>query len=615
MRLDPFLKDVFDEKINLNVCTLVPKVGKSNAIRIKRGFKPIEKTSSSPSDVIITELIVRDQPIPIAMKIFLDVSTRFNYGIYQEIGGLKYEIDIYKYITKTILAPEKSPNFIGLIGHGECAVSAIRRVISIKNLVKYSYDLRSDNVCISMTNAIKESFKFYMFKQVQQEDIDSIMFQLLYALALLEEHKILHNDLHPDNMRVDKLSAPVNLCFTVNDTRGTIKYQFTTSYILYIYDWDFSYCKEIGTNPKLSPDFRDQYMRPTEFVPRSDLRQVIHGLTYDPNDQFDKFDKYRSHASDWRYEEYVLTNIQRHNLYMFRNYRRCFRDNVFMTRHDINRVFGTDFLKQHLNNVYACAFEVENHTIKPIISDTYGVMVIEKGKHPVDILQDEFKNYTNLPDPDGTVWCYSNTFSSTEDPDDENVRDIDYPDYLREKLLEQEEKHYVSISIAPTKQVVDVAMELCERMKRLSYATRYNAICIFQRCIANITDADIKPKQYALASYAVALILTDSFNQPHIDELGGVREDKTLIDKIFNEFPNLGASPTPLQFIDLNYNINDVSKCTQCANLTLTHYVFGRFKPSEIANVILKVDGTLSRELTHNENRCLKMLQHVINNL
>lgn len=627
MRIDPFLLSAFDEEINLDVCTLASEAGaNTGAIHIQRRT-PIEKKSSSPSDVVITELIVENRSIPIAMKMFLDYPNRSVIELYQSISGLKYEIDVYKYITQNILVYEQSPNFIGLIGHGECKMTNVEHIVNIENLKRYCSGLCTDTVYISMTNAVRTSFLAYLLNENQwtPEDCDSIMFQVLYALAVLEKHKLLHNDLHTGNIRLERLSNPVNLCFDANGTT----YQFNTKYIIYIYDWDLAYCKELGNNPKLSPPMRDLHMRANTFIPRNDLRLFLFSLRLsDTHRRFDRFYRYLP-AIDWSRQYYRLNDIQIRNVQIFREYQCCHKHYMFMTRKQMNSVFGTAFLKQNLDKVYSCSFYPESHCIIKPITDVSGPLVVERGPHPLEILQTEFKEYVVQQGAE----CYSNDFSPPTDVEDVWKEVTDYSNTIRKKLLDQEEKNYI-IVLEPsinsesereqyqrlTNRLVRTIDWLCRVRWNTSSIIQYNMVYIVRRFLEIITTEQ-EFTGYVLASYAISCILAgeavpfDKLAQASVSAgTQSITEVQlmNLVDDIFERFPDLALSPTSSQFIDLQYALNDRLRCRFCAKLTLHHYEFGQFKPSEIANAVLSLDSGDASRLTVNENRCLEMLTPIV---
>lgn len=499
-----------------------------------------------------------------------------------------------------ILVPEKSPNFIGLIGYGECKTETVKDFINIDNLVGYCQGLCSDKVYISITNAIGQSFQDYLDTNVlSQNDWDAVMFQLLYALSILEEHKIMHNDMHIGNIRLDYLKKPVNLCFTINN----VKYQFTTNYILYLYDWDYSYCKEVGDNLKLNPNLRDMFAISNAFVPCSDLHCVMNTLNH-----YNQFEKISLHmGSSLSSRVYFLDEFQLKNLKMFREYKNSFRNFQFMTRDDMNRVFGTDFFKANFDTLHACSFFKDG-------AQSISVDIVIKGKHPLEILQREFVSYANQPDPAGTVWCYSNDFMSIKETNDVFVKITDYSDYIRDKLLKQEEKNYI-VTFGTT-DLTRVTSLLCSKVfnSETSDLIKYNMFYILRLVLSrNNIRADLNG--YALASYVVALILfkTDVRYTFPIAEFNIDSPTKLMkiVNDIFNQFPNLAPSPTSSQFINLHYKLNDSVKCYYHARLTLLYCEFGQFKPSEIANAVLKLDGTI-QDLTPREARCLELLEPII---
>ena len=73
----------------------------------------------------------------------------------------------------------------------------------------------------------------------------------MFALSVMEKLKIMHNDLHGNNILVMTLPTPVKMIFKNRDKTWLIE----TKYIPYIFDWDFSYSPDLGPNPKIIPEY------------------------------------------------------------------------------------------------------------------------------------------------------------------------------------------------------------------------------------------------------------------------------------------------------------------------------------------------------------------------
>jgi len=110
------------------------------------------------------------------------------------------------------------------------------------------------------------------------EDCDSILFQILYALLQMQYLRVMHNDLHFLNMLVQELPE------TVSDTYDVLgkTYRVPVKYRVYIFDWDMAYSEELGPNKKL-----DEYMCPdlgicNKFTPKRDLYTILCSIITTP---------------------------------------------------------------------------------------------------------------------------------------------------------------------------------------------------------------------------------------------------------------------------------------------------------------------------------------------
>ena len=169
---------------------------------------------------------------------------------------LKYEVKMYKYITDTLIKTNVAPNFIGYIGYGECSIrniqpSVVLELRKILGLKKYGIDeekidFNSLKVGVLLTYRPKnvETFGTFLTKSITYEQYYKVLFQLFYSLFVMQKYEIAHNDLHRDNILVETVPHPILLSYKMGD----FVFEFETDYILYIFDWDRGYCKEVGDN-------------------------------------------------------------------------------------------------------------------------------------------------------------------------------------------------------------------------------------------------------------------------------------------------------------------------------------------------------------------------------
>jgi hypothetical protein len=99
-----------------------------------------------------------------------------------------------------------------------------------------------------MLEYIENSFTFYKFvidtDKYSTEDVWKSLLQIAIACYVLYINKTNHNDLHTNNILIQKLSSPEMFEYKLNGK----KYKIYTKYIPLIYDYDVSYCENLGKN-------------------------------------------------------------------------------------------------------------------------------------------------------------------------------------------------------------------------------------------------------------------------------------------------------------------------------------------------------------------------------
>jgi len=210
------------------------------------------KNSASPSETAFSSIALTalgKMNLPIALKIFEDKDNDKN------ILGLKYEMKIYKRIIENIILRNQSPNFVGYIASACCK----------KDTGLYAdvaEELYAKDYCILVTEKVGNGkyfgfdgyfpveFLMNLYPDLETEDKKAVLFQICYSLELIQRYGIVHNDFHANNVLVMILPRPVTMGFNIGDR----KFQITTKYIPYLFDWDAAYCEVFGPNPKLETE-------------------------------------------------------------------------------------------------------------------------------------------------------------------------------------------------------------------------------------------------------------------------------------------------------------------------------------------------------------------------
>jgi len=226
-------------------------------------WKVVKKEFSSSQSMLFESILKIDTEInvPIFLKVFekpTDSSTSFEL-----LEPLKYETRVYKQILDEIILTYESWNFSIFISAGCCASSRIlRKHIELDSFQQFD----KNGACVLATEKIGSGLRFgfpgnypvrtlnHVVKKKGRIPVD-IMFQIVYSLEVLFRHKIVHNDLHLDNILVIFLPTPIKMGFIV-DKRY---YILETSRIPIIYDFDFSYSEKLGNNPKMEGIDKDRF--------------------------------------------------------------------------------------------------------------------------------------------------------------------------------------------------------------------------------------------------------------------------------------------------------------------------------------------------------------------
>ena len=271
------IKGISERKIPINVCELNKQLKDS---------KLLPKESASPSEVIFAKLLLDQitgnrRLIPVALKMWLNIPENIAkrahdiQDIVKDTYGLDYEVKVYRQIINKILTENYSPNFISYVGYGNCSMYNKNNELHISsflsgaqvNNIKKGFDnayipgiWKNRDVGVSMLLLEKveargptmtlHSFIRNMDEKTEQTEYPKVLFQIVYSLAVMAKFKLVHNDLHSDNILVVDHIDPVASVFKV----GKHKFLIKSRYVPYIFDWDFAYSPLLGDNGKIKDD-------------------------------------------------------------------------------------------------------------------------------------------------------------------------------------------------------------------------------------------------------------------------------------------------------------------------------------------------------------------------
>ena len=281
---------------NFNLCEL------SNYIS---NIKGLSSNSSSPSDTWIVkfkeDITYKNKPINYGfLKIFIDASNLnfTNKTTLEATLGLKYELDLYKTIINHLVTYNICPNFLQCLAIGnKCSFEDLLKILK-GNLYDMSYSrlltndeckynlnrnmnymirakskrpaIQSNEPLVITSNPIDYSTRPFKFNMMLLENMEdnmtlhrwlstynrreydveflNVLFQISVACYAMSLSKMVHNDLHDNNIFIKDLGVEKYFLYNIDDKKIVIK----TRYVPLIYDFDRGYQQKLGSNPSIT---------------------------------------------------------------------------------------------------------------------------------------------------------------------------------------------------------------------------------------------------------------------------------------------------------------------------------------------------------------------------
>lgn len=285
-------------KLKFNVCEISKDAGLSFESHMY-------KQSASDSEVFFASLLQAPNSEKVAIKVWVDWG-RLSQDEFDQLitaNGLdmddarnnalsmNYEKSVYEMVTEMFLKPGYSNNFIPFIAFATCSydniLASIDRDPKFKSLHKklnrkefrnFSSVLGLNFLVTGTGKRMVPLFDLLDRNLIKRElglnekkEIRSIIFQVLYALYLMQRVELIHNDFHLGNILIEILDSATDVTI-LNAT-------FRTRLIPRIFDWDLSYCSQLGDNPKFNDRWADYMHLGNHFRKGSDYYQFICGLS------------------------------------------------------------------------------------------------------------------------------------------------------------------------------------------------------------------------------------------------------------------------------------------------------------------------------------------------
>ena len=257
------LKGISERKISLSLCEMI----NDRKIKVKNN----ESGVGSGSEILFADLLCKNNKnFPVILKIWLNIpgdededKENYNYKAKRNRYGLRYEVNVYRKIIKTILIDKYSPNFVSYIGYAECPFQGEETLnkMQISGMEKYwvirhmkciygEKFLSTPGITISMlmTERIKNTTSIRDFLQETNErEKEKVIFMVIFSIAVMRQFRLNHHDLHYNNILLSVKEKEQKSYYRV----GKKVFLISTKFIPYLYDWDIAFAKSLGPNKKL----------------------------------------------------------------------------------------------------------------------------------------------------------------------------------------------------------------------------------------------------------------------------------------------------------------------------------------------------------------------------
>lgn len=291
-----------------------------------KAIKGLQSNSSSPADNWVIEFIDNvHYNGKIHKKAFLKIFVNHNTVKYStkypefllKLKALNYEINIYTKVINPLINNNICPNFIKNLGNSlNCTYNDLLDIIknklsfegvllkdyehaqvlkrnisyillqqpkrpsindnksygyskdfSLYDEIKYCIILNEDSDSPVLSRWVRNNSKLSTFL----EELWNIIFQICVGCYAMSLSKLVHNDLHHDNIFIKDLGESVYMNYIINGKSMLIK----TRYQPLIYDFDRSYSEMYGENELLNGYFYDLHSQCNIFIENKDIIKIL----------------------------------------------------------------------------------------------------------------------------------------------------------------------------------------------------------------------------------------------------------------------------------------------------------------------------------------------------
>lgn len=223
---------------------------------------------------------------PVAFKFFVEYTPAPQITEYAEANEqcakMKYEQLVYQAITRasvnntvTFVAAVRLDYSLAKNNLSAETLNALQLVIpsALVSYIKYIH------VTIMERRPMADSFDHILSKIASSTNalqLKSLLWQIVFTLAVLTQHQIQHNDLHYGNILVDQKPVESSITYSLPTTGQKYKVDVGKYGKILLFDWDFSYSATSGHNVSLDNYYCQQSGICNSVNPRFDLFTILY---------------------------------------------------------------------------------------------------------------------------------------------------------------------------------------------------------------------------------------------------------------------------------------------------------------------------------------------------
>ena len=233
--------------------------------------------------------------LPVAFKFFLEYAPAPHVPEYNEANEqcakMKYEAIIYQALSKTninnlvaYVASTRLPWASAKTLLPAAVLQALQLVIP-STLIQF---IKFVHISVMERRLHATGFdKVLIQPSMDNARLKALVWQIVFTLAVLNQHHIQHNDLHYGNILVDGKPDEQAITYHLGVSKYKVDVQRYGKVLLF--DWDFGYCTKCGHNVALDNYYCQQSGICNTDNPRFDLYTILHYISQPTDKEFNAF--------------------------------------------------------------------------------------------------------------------------------------------------------------------------------------------------------------------------------------------------------------------------------------------------------------------------------------